>query len=264
MKTVKTVDQIRKAIADLEGELTVLHSNTWVVQTPSGGYLCRATSSDIIHLPTESEAQLLASSKAAEMQAANPGHEEYYSRYRPTPYDAGLEIWNGRDGDIRDCPEGGATVTLNYCSPIDGNWERWYPSTEAAKAKLLEIARRDGRIPDANGLRVDLTAPGCHTSNAYVTRRESAPSLSDTLGWGRTFSLGDGRVLVQRRDKLSQFDREEQYAILRRHAEGDVIAPDHRSFRLHGFCDLYSLATLTGKPLPWNLEPFPSDKALMS
>ena len=83
----------------------------------------------------------------------------------------GLEIWNGSEGDIRDCPSGGALVTLSWCVPESANWVIWYPTVEQAKAKLLEVARRNNRAPREDGLHVDLTAPGCQSSFCYVTRR---------------------------------------------------------------------------------------------
>lgn len=81
----------------------------------------------------------------------------------------GLLVRDG-DFDVADIPPHGATCTLNWCVPRDANWVYWYPSVEAAKARLLIVARKNGRIPREDGLFVDLTAPGCQSSDCYVTR----------------------------------------------------------------------------------------------
>jgi len=84
----------------------------------------------------------------------------------------GLPIWSGRDGGIyfQDMPTGGATLTVEW-AVSDHSYEDWYPTTEAAKAALLELARANFRAVNENGFEADLTAPGCHDSRAYVTRR---------------------------------------------------------------------------------------------
>jgi hypothetical protein len=87
-----------------------------------------------------------------------------------------IETWNGIADYIADPPPGGAFLDFR----IAGDWvnsqysyQKWYPSVEAAKAALLKLAQREGRVPDRDGFHVDLTAPGCQTSQAWVTRREN-------------------------------------------------------------------------------------------
>jgi hypothetical protein len=82
-----------------------------------------------------------------------------------------LLIWDGRNGDVRDCPPGGARLYVSWAIN-DRSYEEWYPTTEAAKAALLKLAHANGRVPDDQGMHVDLTAPGCHSSSARVTRNQ--------------------------------------------------------------------------------------------
>jgi hypothetical protein len=80
-----------------------------------------------------------------------------------------LQIWNREVGDLHDQPPGGATLTCEWANSQYDSAE-WFPTTEAAKAALLQLARQKGCVPDEDGFRVDLTHPGCHGSSAYVTR----------------------------------------------------------------------------------------------
>lgn len=73
---------------------------------------------------------------------------------------------------VRECPPGGATFTVSWCVPEDANYTEWYSTTEAAKAALTEYARKHKRVVSRGGFYVDLTAPGCQDSRAYVTRRD--------------------------------------------------------------------------------------------
>lgn len=73
---------------------------------------------------------------------------------------------------VRECPPGGATFTLSWCVPEDANYTEWYPTAEAAKAKLALFARKHNRAVSDDGFYVDLTAQGCQDSRAYVTRRQ--------------------------------------------------------------------------------------------
>lgn len=82
----------------------------------------------------------------------------------------GLEIYRGPD-KIRDIPPGGALLDVSW-AVSDQSYQEWYPTTEAAKAALLALARKEGCTPSDNGLYVDLTSPGCQPSSAWVTRRQ--------------------------------------------------------------------------------------------
>lgn len=83
----------------------------------------------------------------------------------------GLEVWNGLDGGVADTPEGGATLTVEWAIS-DRSYTAWYPTTEAAKAALLKVAADNHCVPSDDGFYVGLTAQGCHSSKAYVTRRQ--------------------------------------------------------------------------------------------
>jgi hypothetical protein len=82
----------------------------------------------------------------------------------------GIEIRNGRDGDVADAPDGGAVLRVRWAVE-EQSTDTWYPSSEAAEAALIALARAHGRVPSRNSdgrFAVDLTCNGCCTSNAWV------------------------------------------------------------------------------------------------
>lgn len=80
-----------------------------------------------------------------------------------------LTLWTGRDGQIHPKPATGAILGV-YWAVSDQSYETWYPSVGAAQAELHALALHHGRVPREDGLYVDLTAPGCHTSYARIER----------------------------------------------------------------------------------------------
>lgn len=124
----------------------------------------------------------------------------------------GLEVWNGLDGGVADTPEGGATLTVEWAIS-DRSYMAWYPTTEAAKAALLKVAADNHCVPSDDGFYVDLTAQGCHSSKAYVTRRQEAAaqgvSLTRIVDILETFasSCATGGAAVRRGESDADLDR---------------------------------------------------------
>lgn len=174
-----------------------------------------------------------------------------------------LLIWTGRDGDVADCPEWGATLTVLWAVE-DHSYCEWYPTTEAAKAALLRVARSNGTTPSEGGFSVDLTVPGCHSSRAYVTRlgnrpeeqrseRGSFPPVSfekylPAFGWTRIV-----RTIDPRWSALIQID-----------CEGDLDAPDGSRWKVIGYVNINAregerrLGTVLGRlgAVPWQFVPW--------
>lgn len=72
-----------------------------------------------------------------------------------------------RGEHLNDIPAGGALLEVSW-AVANQSYTEWYPSVEAAKAALLKLARSEGRAPAEDGMYVDLTASGCHSSSAWV------------------------------------------------------------------------------------------------
>lgn len=70
-------------------------------------------------------------------------------------------------------PDGGALLHVEW-AVSDLSYVEWYPSTSQAVAALESLAVAHGRKiePGKAPPQVDLTAPGCHESAAWVTSRE--------------------------------------------------------------------------------------------
>lgn len=81
----------------------------------------------------------------------------------------GLEIWNGRDGGVNECPDGGAVLSEVWALD-EHSKDIWYPTAEAAKAALALLAEEHHSAVDGSGFNLDLTAYDSHDSRAYVTR----------------------------------------------------------------------------------------------
>lgn len=79
-----------------------------------------------------------------------------------------LVIWTGDDGDVADCPKGGVILRQRWAAGGRHDMDEWYPSLQAAKAALLDLAKANGRTPSPNGCYVDLTREGCHSSGAWI------------------------------------------------------------------------------------------------
>lgn len=92
-----------------------------------------------------------------------------------------LRLYDGHYGQVHDTPQGGAILHVQWAIS-DQSYEDWYPTTEAAKAALLRLARDCGTAPDATGFHVDLTAPGCHQSSAWVERHSTQLSEQEREG----------------------------------------------------------------------------------
>lgn len=81
----------------------------------------------------------------------------------------GQLLWD-REGTHTETPATGAVLVVDWAI-ADRSYGEWYPSVERARAALEQIATQHGRVVEGDtgrGLYVDLTAPGCHTSRAYV------------------------------------------------------------------------------------------------
>lgn len=76
-------------------------------------------------------------------------------------------VWNGREGTLCPTPSTGAVLHVRY-AVSDYSYDDWYPSVTLARAALRELAMRKGVEPDDGGMSVDMTSPGCHTSDAYI------------------------------------------------------------------------------------------------
>jgi hypothetical protein len=81
-----------------------------------------------------------------------------------------LDVWDGREGRLRDTPPGGALLCVEW-AVSDHSYTRWYPTLDGAKAALLLLADKEGRGVTDNEMKVDLTSPGCVESRAYVVAR---------------------------------------------------------------------------------------------
>ena len=79
----------------------------------------------------------------------------------------GLTIWTQQDGTVEDCPDYGAVLSCRWAHS-DQDDDVWYPTVEAALAALDAIARGHGRLRAPGDVFVDLTSPGCHSSEAWV------------------------------------------------------------------------------------------------
>ena len=80
----------------------------------------------------------------------------------------GLCTWDGRNGIIADTPDGpGFELHVDWAIN-ENSYVLWYRDIETPRANLLNLARENGCAPSANGLSVDLTSPGCHTSRAWI------------------------------------------------------------------------------------------------
>lgn len=178
-----------------------------------------------------------------------------------------IHIWDGTAGDLQDAPPGGALLHVSW-AVSDHSYTMWYPTLEGAKAALLRLARENGCVPNKSGIHVDLTSPGCHSSSATIERRAAsvvANAPESDLDWSRTLPLhlgGDGLILVSRRD-LAELPYHETCVLLQRDVEGDVTAPDGRSFRHYATGSLYSFCELLLRiPPPWSWCPLPGDDVI--
>jgi hypothetical protein len=82
-----------------------------------------------------------------------------------------LEIWNGREGQIATRPPGGFILKCSWAIE-DQSYADWYPTEEAAIAALEALAKSERRVVtrrEGYWPSVDLTAPGCYPSRAWIS-----------------------------------------------------------------------------------------------
>jgi hypothetical protein len=109
----------------------------------------------VVPLPVRTVDQIRAEIAAAEGELATLAGE-------------GLTTWTGHDGKLCDIPGGpGFLFTVNWAIS-DQSYQLWFKDLSQARARLLQLARAEGCVPSDSGMSVDLTAPGCHSSRAYI------------------------------------------------------------------------------------------------
>jgi hypothetical protein len=82
-----------------------------------------------------------------------------------------IVVWTGRDGDVADCPDGGAFLDVKWAHS-EQSYCAWYPTVDAAKAELAGLAVDFHAAIDSTGLNADMTAHGAsESSTMHVTRR---------------------------------------------------------------------------------------------
>jgi len=105
--------------------------------------------------------------------------------------DHGLCIWDGMSGTLEDTPDGPGFILHVMWAIQDRSYDLWFREIEPAKAALLRVAQEKGCVPSASGLSVDLTAPGCHDSRAWI-ESVNAPKAKEVFKRDRVKHLPDG------------------------------------------------------------------------